>query len=76
MIVRKDRTPDHIDAVALGEGEYETIVLDATVNDMKAAGYGIGDLVRVSIGDDEFTVTYVRGYADVGVMGGFASASV
>ena len=75
VILTSDRGPGHIDAVALSEGEYDTIALDTTLQDMERAGYRIGDLVKVSFGEDEFTVTYVRSYAGIGVMGGFLSTS-
>lgn len=70
-----DSTPHHIDTVVLSEGEYETIVIDTTTDDMNAAGYHIGDQLRVTIGDDSFTVTYVEKYTGIGVMGGFASTT-
>ena len=75
VIVFSDRAPGHIDAVATSEGEYETIALDTTLKDMEKAGYRIGDLVKVSAGGHEFTVTYVKSYAGIGVMGGYLSTS-
>ena len=74
-VVFSDNTPHHIDTAVLSEGEYETIVIDTTTDDMNAAGYHIGDQLRVTIGDDSFTVTYVEKYTGIGVMGGFASTT-
>ena len=40
-ILYSENTPDHIDSTVISEGEYETIVIDTTIDDMKAAGYQI-----------------------------------
>ena len=74
-IICSDSTPRHIDTAVISEGEYETIVVGTTVDDMNAAGYHIGDLLKVTVGDDQFTVTYVEKYTGIGVMGGFASTT-
>ncbi len=36
-MIYSENTPDHIDSTVISEGEYETIVIDTTIDDMKAA---------------------------------------
>ena len=73
MIVFLDGDPHHVEATVLGEGEYESIMVDVTGYELFDAGYSIGDLIKVSFGDISFTATFVVEYNGVGVMGAFVS---
>jgi hypothetical protein len=65
--------PDHLEGTAVGEGAYESIKTDLTAEDMFAAGYKIGDLVRITSGGKSYTTTFVAGFFGIGVLGGYIS---